>query len=640
MSSSRQLAAIMFTDIVGYTALMGNDEKHAFTLLNKNRQLQKPIIGEFDGRWIKEIGDGTMASFNTVSDAVNAAIKIQEACNAANDFQLRIGIHQGEVVFENDDVFGDSVNIAARVQAAAAPGCIFITETVHHNISNKSEIKSQFVKEEKLKNVSQPVRMYQVLFAGSEIIVPEKPQATIIEKCIAVLPFVNMSNDPDQEFFSDGISEEIINMLAQVLELKVIGRTSSFAFKGKNLDLRLIGEQLKTTHILEGSVRKSGNKLRITAQLIDVVDGTHLYSEKFDRELEDVFDIQDEIAEAILKAVKIKLLDEEKVDVFKKYTDNIEAYQLFLKGRYHLNKFSPDNFLKAIEYYQSAINLDPNYAIAYAEMGICYYDQAYFNWAPWAESTPKAITAINKAFTLDSENDICLVAMGSRVLLWYNWEFNEAARYLKKAIQINPNNVEGHRQLGVLNMLQGNYGESFKYYEKAEALDPFSLLGLLYHGCHYAIGGLFGRTLEYGNRLIAIEPHFFGGYFTLGAGYLYLKQYDKAVEAMETAVNLNPDLADFCFLGSAYAGNGERRKVEEILAKMEALTFPNEGNTWFGRVYLMMKDWDKAFDYFTKAVKKREGDSLLIPRFILSLAPEMRNDPRTIELLKMIGLPN
>jgi Adenylate cyclase, family 3 (some proteins contain HAMP domain) len=189
MSQSRQLAAIMFTDIVGYTALMGNDEHKAFTLLEKNRQLQKPIIEEFNGRWIKELGDGVMASFNTVSDAVNVAVKIQEACNAARDFQLRIGIHQGEVVFENGDVFGDAVNIAARIQAAANPGCIFISEVINHNISNKKDIKTQFVKEEILKNVSQPVKMYQVIFAGSEIIAPVIPAAVVIENSIAVLPF-------------------------------------------------------------------------------------------------------------------------------------------------------------------------------------------------------------------------------------------------------------------------------------------------------------------------------------------------------------------------------------------------------------------------------------------------------------------
>ncbi len=289
MSQSRQLAAIMFTDIVGYTALMGKDEQNAFRLLQQNRKLQKPIIEEFNGRWIKELGDGVMASFNTVSDAVNAAVKIQEACNSAMDFQLRIGIHQGEVLFENDDVFGDTVNIASRIQGAAQPGCIFISETVQHNVTNKNEFKSQFVKEMLLKNVPQPMRMYQVLFAGSEIIEVEKLSEPEIEKSIAVLPFVNMSSDPEQEYFSDGISEEIINVLAQVPVLKVIGRTSSFAFKGKNMDLKVIGEQLTVTHILEGSVRRAGTKLRITAQLIKVADGFHMYSEKFDRELKDVF---------------------------------------------------------------------------------------------------------------------------------------------------------------------------------------------------------------------------------------------------------------------------------------------------------------------------------------------------------------
>ncbi|MGB5377361.1 adenylate/guanylate cyclase domain-containing protein, partial [Muriicola sp.] len=220
MPKSRQLAAIMFTDIVGYTALMGKDEQNAFRLLQQNRKLQKPIIEEFNGRWIKELGDGVMASFNTVSDAVNAAVKIQESCNAAKDFQLRIGIHLGEVVFENDDVFGDGVNIAARIQAATQPGCIFISETVHQNVTNKNEFKSQFVKEMLLKNVRQPVRMYQVLFAGSEIIEVEKSSAPVVENSIAVLPFANMSNDSEQEYFSDGITEEIINVLAQVPVLK------------------------------------------------------------------------------------------------------------------------------------------------------------------------------------------------------------------------------------------------------------------------------------------------------------------------------------------------------------------------------------------------------------------------------------
>ena len=260
MSQTRQLAAIMFTDIVGYTALMGNDEQKAFTILTKNRSLQKSIIEQFNGRWIKELGDGVMASFNTVSDAVNAAIKIQQTCNAAKDFQLRIGIHLGEVVFENDDVFGDGVNIASRIQALATPGGVWISESVHNNVSNKNDINTEFVKVVHPKNVKEPVRIYQVkmegvvtikpVFSSTEIKlfkhknlfllsiglvlilasgyfiynnfqkkskedIPSKVEV-VIDKSIAVLPFVDMSALKDQEYFSDGLSEELLNLLAKI----------------------------------------------------------------------------------------------------------------------------------------------------------------------------------------------------------------------------------------------------------------------------------------------------------------------------------------------------------------------------------------------------------------------------------------
>jgi TolB-like protein/class 3 adenylate cyclase len=333
MSQSRQLAAIMFTDIVGYTALMGNDEQRAFELLNKNRQIQKPIIEQYNGRWIKELGDGVMASFNTVSDAVNAAIKIQEACNVAKEFQLRIGIHQGEVVFENDDVFGDGVNIASRIQSVAKPGCIYVSESVHLNVSNKKDIQTKFIKEEILKNVKEPVRMYEVMTTNNVIISTENKINAIHQNSIAVLPFTNMSSDPEQEYFSDGISEEIINTLVQVPQLKVTGRTSSFMFKGKNEDLRSIGEKLSVNIILEGSVRTSGNRIRITAQLIDVQNGYHLWSEKYDRILNDVFEVQDEIAKTIMEKLQITLGGKLVETKSREHTQNVEAYQLYLKGR-------------------------------------------------------------------------------------------------------------------------------------------------------------------------------------------------------------------------------------------------------------------------------------------------------------------
>ena len=639
MPQSRQLAAIMFTDIVGYTALMGKDEHKAFALLNKNRQLQKSFIEAFNGRWIKELGDGVMASFNTVSDAVNAAVKIQEACNVAKDFQLRIGIHQGEVVFENDDVFGDAVNIAARVQAAAAPGCIFISETVHHNISNKSEIKSQFIKEEKLKNVSQPVRMYQVLFAGSEIIEEEKLTVPSIEKSIAVLPFANMSSDPEQEFFSDGISEEIINVLAQVPGLKVIGRTSSFAFKGKNIDLKVIGQQLNVTHLLEGSVRKSGNKLRVTAQLISVADGFHLYSEKFDRELEDVFAIQDELSLAILNAIKIKLFSAEKEAVLKKYTDNVEAYQLYLQGRFHLNKFTPDGFMKAIEYFDKAIAMDPAYAIAFADKAFCYMNLSDFGWLTGEKIKSQAIEAAQQAIRLDDETAESHLAMGRIKLHWY-WKIREAKMSFEKALAINPNHAQAHIQLGFCNLFLGNDESATDHARIAESLDPFSLLNRYYILGIQGYTGHFDEALKNGKKMIDLEPNFPGGYIAVGLAMANTGYVKEALAEFEKAVKLQNSTLTLSNLGFTYGMIGEKAKALEVIEKMKNVGESGHGGNYlFGNVYASIRELDSAFAYYDKAIEGREAFVLWIRMFVKDV-PEFWDDPRSGLLMEKIGLPN
>jgi adenylate cyclase len=639
MSQSRQLAAIMFTDIVGYTALMGEDDQKAFAILKENRALQKPIIEQFNGRWIKELGDGVMASFNTVADAVYAAVKIQEICNTSNQFQLRIGIHLGDVLFENNDVFGDGVNIAARIQAAARPGCIFISEAVNNNIANKKDIKTHFVKEEILKNVSQPVRMYQVLFAGGEIIVPQKPDVAIIEKSIAVLPFANMSSDPEQEFFSDGITEEIINMLAQVSELKVIGRTSAFAFKGKYLDLKLIGDQLKVSYILEGSVRKSGNKLRVTAQLISVADGFHLYSEKFDRELEDIFAIQDEVSLAILNAIKIKLFGTGKEAVLKKYTENVEAYQLYLHGRFHMNKFTPDGFFKAIEYFDAAIAIDSTYAIAFADKAFCYMNLQSFGWQTGEKITAQAVEAAQQAMRLDDEIAESQLAIG-RIKLHWDWKISDAKKHFEKAVAISPNDAQAHIQLGFCNMFLGNNEPTIEHARTALTLDPFSYLNRLYIAGIQMYTRHFDEYLENGKKMIELQPNFPSGYVVCGDALAFTGAVKEALAEYEKAESLRSDLATLARLGFLYGAIGEKAKALEVIEKMKNTSETGQGgNHLFGHVYASIGEFDSAFAYYDKAIEGRESLMLFI-KPMLAGVPKFWEDPRSRVLMEKIGLPN
>ena len=639
MTQSRQLAAIMFTDIVGYTSLMGIDEQKAFDLLRKNREIQKPLIEQYNGKWIKELGDGVMASFSTVSDAVTSAIKIMEGCNAANEFQLRIGIHSGEVVFEDDDVFGDGVNIASRIQTIAKPGCIYISEAVQNIVSNKKEFQTRFVKEELLKNVKEPLNIFEVLTGYHSNGFTQIPEKQVLRNSIAVLPFTNMSSDPEQEFFSDGISEEIINMLAQVSGLKVAGRTSSFSFKGKNQDLRIIGEQLNVNLILEGSIRKSGNKLRITAQLIEVVSGFHLWSEKFDRELEDIFDIQDEISLAILNAVKIKIFGAEKDAVLKRNTENPEAFELYLQGRFYFNKWSgASGFNKAIDFYRAAIAIEPNYALAYTGLASCYLNLWFFSHVPPEQSLPELTRAAALSLELDDELAESHLAV-ARMKMYCDWDLTGAEVSYKKALEINPNIAELNEQYAYCLGLSGDYTTAIKYATLAISLDPFSLMNNFHLGSIYWMAGEHEKGIEQGRKLIELEPRFWGGHCVVGANLLALKRFNEAMPELELAVKRNYSVFNLYYLGVCLALIGEKERARDVLEKMVILRSTHSmGNFEIGFVYAALGETDTAFSYFEKAVSNHEGNVLFF-KYNIKYHTQLEHDQRTKKLMQKIGLP-
>ena len=649
MSSSRQLAAIMFTDIVGYTSLMGIDEDRAFDILNKNRQIQKPLIKQFNGNWVKELGDGVLASFTNVSDAVTCAIRIQQNCLDVPDLKLRIGIHLGEVVFENNDVFGDGVNIASRIQALAPVGAIWISEAVHSNVINKREITSRFIKEQTLKNVSEAVRIYEVEI--NDVGVNKQPQShssahqnipspKIPGKSIAVLPFLNMSNDPEQEYFSEGMAEEILNSLAHLQDLKVAGRTSSFQFKGQNLDLREIGEKLGVSNVLEGSVRKQGNKLRVTAQLIKVEDGFHLWSERYDREMDDIFAIQDEIAFAITEKLKITLLQNDREKIKKNYTSSTEAYELFLKGRFHMNRRGT-SILNGIQCFQQAIEIDPGFALAYSG-----YADALALSTSWALVHPRLVIdkvkeAASQAIRLAPNLSEPYCSLGFYyTFLERNWK--EAKKNFLYSLELNPKYTQAHYWYGLdyLCWVEGQYEEAEKHGLKTIKLEPLSSICHASYSLILHTAGKFDEALVMSKVAIDLDANSFVGHLSEGLAYMGLQQFQKAIVSLEKIIKLSKG-HQFCLNAViwAYCRVNNFEKADLLFKQLlERSSKEYVSSTLLGLSSGYMNNLDAAFIYFEKAYE--DCESLLVSLKNESWTPpNIKNDPRFQNLLDKIGYP-
>lgn len=648
MSQSRQLAAIMFTDIVGYTALMGKDEQKAFTILNKNRVLQKPIIEQNNGRWIKELGDGVMASFNTVSDAVTAAIKIQQTCNASKEFQLRIGIHLGEVVFENDDVFGDGVNIASRIQALAPPGGIWISEAVHYNVVNKNNIETIFIKTETLKNVKEPLRIFQVkaegviesvpvakhdnknlviktphnkklffLAVGTIIIIAgyfiytnfqkntKEPISSIsqetVDKSIAVLPFVNMSDDKEQEYFSDGLSEELLNLLAKIPELKVIGRTSSFAFKGKNEDLRRIAGQLGVAHLLEGSVRKDGNKIRVTAQLINATDGTQMWRDTYDRDLKGIFKLQDEIATAVVLQLKLKLLEIPSAKVSD--TGNIEAYNLILQGNYYFDKLDKENVAKAVDFYNQAIAIDSTNARAWGKLANAISRQAWQNYIDRIAGREKARRAAMKSIELNKNLAIGYLELGD-LKLYHDFDWKGAEEIYKKALSLEPENPDILYSLGGgLYFAIGRWKESVELMTKCIEYDPLKPISHLNLGNILTHAGRPDEAMAYFKKTLELNPQFQRAHLYLGRNYLLLGKTEMGLKEMQQE---NFEVFRTFGMALAYHAMGKKKEADDAL-KGFTERFQNDWSYLLTEIHAYRGEKDEAFMWLENAYNKKDG---------------------------------
>jgi adenylate cyclase len=644
MSGKRHLAAIMFTDIVGYTAMMGADERNAFDLLEKNRAIQRPLIENYNGKWIKELGDGVMATFTNATDAVVCAALIRTRCADVPGLVLRIGIHLAEVVEQGGDVFGDGVNIAARLQAAAPADGIYISDTVQKNIANKRGITTGFISALTLKHVKEPVQVYKVmvepeLLQDLQEAAPAKVvQRDIPEKSIAVLPFENMSSDPEQEYFSDGMAEEILNALANIRTLKVVSRTSAFQYKGKQVDLRRIGEELGVRHVLEGSVRKQGSRIRITAQLIEVAHGYHLWSERYDRNIDDIFAIQDEIALAITEKLKITLLASELEQISKLPTVNTEAYEHYLKGRFFWNKRGKW-LAPAMEQFGKAIALDPQFAAAYAGIADAYSSLGMYGIIPPSDAMPKAKAAAARAIAIDPALSEAFVSIAF-INGFYEGDYAAAEENFRHAISINTHYATAHYWYSFyLSVVCMRYADAQQEGLTAIALEPYNAISYYVTGLAYLAEKNYEEAIRLAEKATEIDPALFLPYFLLGWCAIEKGAYNESVPYLEKAMELsNRHSWPIGYLVLAKMHSGKRSEAAALMAEIE-----ERNKTQYFSVFgaaiaaTAMGDNKKAIAFLEKG--RRDRDTLLhIFRHTEVLPASLTGDPAFRAFMQQIDL--
>jgi TolB-like protein/class 3 adenylate cyclase len=450
---SHQLAAILFADIVGYTAMMQEDENSALEKITRFRQVIDIIAEELDGKIIQYYGDGCLLLFSSATDAVEFAKLLQTDFCEEPKVPVRIGIHMGDVLISGGNVFGDVVNIASRIQSLAPPGGIYFSEMVYRNIANKKGMDSVFVKEELLKNVKIAIRIYQLITENmpSPVVVPENIvtfSKSIEDNSIAVLPFANLSSDKEQEYFSDGLTEDIITQLSKIKSFKVISRTSVMQYKKTPKSIIDIGRELGVAQILEGSVQRAGDQVRITAQLINAATDEHLWSESYDRPVNDIFTIQREVALAIASILNTTLTKKETQQLDYIPTVNLQAYDLYMRGKFLVEKRSKTDLIVASELFQQAVNRDKTFADAYAGLATTYLLSSFRGYEDPTRMLWLAKKNIDTALALDPTSGEIQATLG----YWYhqNFDWHAAEITYKRAINLNGNQANVYLWLAIL----------------------------------------------------------------------------------------------------------------------------------------------------------------------------------------------
>jgi adenylate cyclase len=638
----RQLAAILFADMAGYTALMQENEYLARLKRKRVKDVLENTIEQFNGKILQYYGDGSLSIFNSAIDSVQFAINMQQQLQQEPKVELRIGIHTGDVALEDGLIYGDGVNLASRIESIAVPGGIFISEKVFDETKNQESIKTHELGYFELKNVRLPVRIFAI--ANDGIAVPDrediKGKTKETGNRLAVLPFVNMSADPENEYFSDGITEELLNALTKVEGLQVTSRTSAFAFKGKHDDIRDIAIQLNVDRVIEGSVRKSGNRVRITAQLINAADGYHIWSENYDRDLTDIFEVQDEISGIIANRLRENLTTKQQSShLVKAPVRDINAYTLYLKGLHFWNKITPADTRKAIECFEQAIVLEPEYAQPYAMTAAAYsYLGATGQILP-ARAFEIVHRYADKALQLDSTIAESHVAKAS-AYLFYEWKWKEAYQALQKAKNLNPGFIEMYELLAFYYIVVGEKEQAVHVMEEAAKIDPLSPVVLQSLGNIYNFTERYDESIRQAEKLLEIDPTMRIAIEMIAWATGMKGDWNAALKLFEEVYRLtNHPLKGLAGVGFAHAKLGNTEKAMDCIQKMEQRQIEEPDSVidadlaivWYG-----LGDFDKTFYYLNLCVDKRMGPVSYFLEYPAYKA--LKADPRYAALIKRTGV--
>jgi adenylate cyclase len=549
VSQTRRLAAILAADVAGYSRLMGADEEATHERLKAlRRELVDPKIAEHHGRIVKTTGDGLLVEFASVVDAVRCAVAVQQAMPerntgiaADNRIELRIGINLGDVIVEGDDLYGDGVNIAARIEALADAGGVFVSNTVHDQVRDRLPFVFEDLGEQQVKNITRPVRVYRVCDASPKAPAPTAPALPLPDKpSIAVLPFANMSGDPEQDYFADGMVEEIITALSRIRWLFVIARNSSFTYKGQAIDVKQVGRELGVRYVLEGSVRKAGDRVRITGQLIDAMTGVHLWADRFDGSLEDVFELQDKVASSVAGVIEPALQAAETARSAGRPTSDLTAYDLYLRA-YAMNLSSRAQNTEALRLVEKAIAREPRYGPALAWAAVCCFRLVVDGRGEDPAAARLKGTGFARRALGVAGDDPRILANAAFALAYFGEDIGAMMALVDRALALNPNYARGWHASANLRLWAGQPEIAIEHVEAALRLSPRARNG--------------------------------ASMSVIGAAHFFARRFDQAVPKFLLAIQEDPSNPQpYRFLAACYAHMGRLDDAREIVARLRAIT--------------------------------------------------------------------